>query len=352
MERYHFLDGLRGWGAIFVLLYHVFCDGLPVNKFSSEYLRLFVPFNGLIAVYVFFLVSGVALSIQYLSINKSRTLVKIAAGRYARLAIPIFAASLVVHLAMIAGMIEVPEERLPMFQHAVNFEATTAYLFQFTLIDVFFDYDGNRTYIGPLWTMSIELFGSFVVLATLAICGSLRWRIVLFSALAGVLLAYESMMALFVIGVVIAECFQRGWIDRVPLWVGVVCLALGCLAPFALSWRADAWNMISVSLLTLGCIRIGPIRQWLSSPLSRHLGKISFPLYLIHGPIMLVVGAPLMLRFGQGDVVAGVLIGTVTVVLSVAASYALVPANEIAVKVSRSMGNFAVSILYKKTVPA
>ncbi|WP_189638047.1 hypothetical protein [Rhizobium sp. R693] len=37
MERQHFLDGLRGWGALAVLLCHVFCDGFPTSDFAREY---------------------------------------------------------------------------------------------------------------------------------------------------------------------------------------------------------------------------------------------------------------------------------------------------------------------------
>jgi len=307
-----------------------------------------VPFNGLVAVFVFFLVSGFALSIQFLSTNDHRALVKIAAGRYARLAIPIFAACLVVHIAMLYGMIDEPSDRLGAFQNSLRFEPTTSYLLRFTLFDVFFDYDGSRTYVAPLWTMSIELMGSFVVLGVIAILGLSRWRASVLAGVAGILLIFESMIALFVIGAVVADCFQRGWLDRVPRWVGVACLAAGCLAPFLLQWRADAWNMVSVSLLTVGCIRLESIRAWLSNSLSRHLGKISFPLYLIHGPVMLIVGAPLMQRFYQGDVAVGLAICAATACLSIVAAYALVPANEVAIKVSRRMGNIAVALLFKK----
>lgn len=315
-------------------------------------LRLFIPFNAIIAVFVFFLISGFALSFQYLATNKTHTLIKIAAGRYARLAIPVFAACLFVHIALLAGTIAPPAERFSPFQGILTFEPTTGYLLRFSLFDVFFNYDGQRTYIGPLWTMSIELYGSFLVLGALAVFGPWRWRVAALAGLAGVLLLLQSMMALFVLGAVLAECFRREWIDLMPRWLGFVCLALGCLAPFFLRWSADAWNMLSVTLLTAGCLRFERIRQWLSNSLSSHLGRISFPLYLIHGPIMLMVGAPLMQRYWQGSVAAGLAIGLATVVASIMASYALVPANEISIKISRSIGKFAVDYLFKTRASA
>jgi peptidoglycan/LPS O-acetylase OafA/YrhL len=347
MRRLGFLDGLRGWGAMFVLLYHVFCDGMPVGAFAKQYLRLFIPFNAIIAVFVFFLVSGFALSFQYLVNNKTQTLIKIAAGRYTRLAIPVFAACLFVHIALLMRMVAPPAERFLPFQGILTFELTTSYLFRFSLFDVFFNYDGQRTYIGPLWTMSIELYGSFLILGALAVFGWCRWRVVALAVLAGALLLLQSMMALFVLGAVLALCFQRGWIDFLPRWLGFLFLALGCIAPFVLSWSADAWNMLSVTLLTAGCLRFERVRKWLSNPLSSHLGRISFPLYLIHGPIMLVVGAPLMQRYWQGSVAAGLAIGLATVAVSIVASYALVPVNEISIKISRRIGEFAAGFLFK-----
>ena len=104
--RIGFLDGLRGWGSVFVLLYHVFSDGLPIDKVTAARLMLLVPFNGLLAVLVFFIVSGFALSFRYLKDGRGDQLAKIAAGRYLRLAIPVFVACLLVHLAMLAGLVD------------------------------------------------------------------------------------------------------------------------------------------------------------------------------------------------------------------------------------------------------
>src|SRR6266508_664015 len=164
--RFGFLDGLRGWGAVFVLLFHVLCDGLPPYPPIAEMLSLFVPFNGRFAVYVFFIVSVFSLTIDYLIRGNPVSLAKMAVGRYLRLAVPVFFACLVVHLAMLAGLIAAPSERLPIFQQMIRFEPTAAHLFRFSLFDVFFNYRYADTYIGPLWTMSYELVGSFIVMAT------------------------------------------------------------------------------------------------------------------------------------------------------------------------------------------
>ena len=81
--RLRFLDGLRGWAAVVVLLHHVFIDGPPANGFMADrtpWAKVFV--NGTLAVCVFFVISGFSLSIRYLDRGDGGTLARIAAGRY------------------------------------------------------------------------------------------------------------------------------------------------------------------------------------------------------------------------------------------------------------------------------
>ena len=82
--RLRFLDGLRGWAAVVVLLHHVFIDGLPANGFMADrtlWAKVFFV-NGTLAVCVFFVISGFSLSIRYLDRGDGGTLARIAAGRY------------------------------------------------------------------------------------------------------------------------------------------------------------------------------------------------------------------------------------------------------------------------------
>jgi peptidoglycan/LPS O-acetylase OafA/YrhL len=91
--RLRFLDGLRGWAAVVVLLHHVFIDGLPANALMADrslWAKVFF-LNGTLAVSVFFVISGFSLSIRYLETGNGSALGRIAAGRYLRLALPIFA---------------------------------------------------------------------------------------------------------------------------------------------------------------------------------------------------------------------------------------------------------------------
>ncbi len=337
--RLSFLDGLRGWGAVFVLDYHVFCSGLAPYPPIADELRSFIPFSGLVAVLTFFLVSGFALSVKFLSKNDTSDLVRIAAGRYPRLVLPIFAICAVVHIAWMLGFVAPPMERLEAFRRALTVEPTLGHLLQFSFWDVFANYSPAKTYVGPLWTMQTELLGSFLVVGSLLLVG--RWlsmRMAIMGVVAAVLMRFDSPLALFALGVVFADAFQRGWLEGRPVWVGVVLILVGVAAPLVLQPRIDAVNMIEVSALFLGCVLVAPVARALSGKLSRHLGYISFPLYLVHGPVMMIVGAPLMVRYGAtlGDKIA---IDLLDVVASFAAAYAFAPINDRAIVISRWIGD-------------
>lgn len=330
-----------------MLLYHVFCDGLPVSSESASLLRLFVPFNGGIAVMTFFLVSGFALSTKFLSDGDYRSLVQIGAGRYFRLVIPIFVACFAVHLALVFKLIDPPGERLPAFQEILRFDPTLSHLFRFALFDVLFDFDFAETYFGPLWTMPVEFQGSLLVLVLVALPMPLRWRPALLAIAAGCFLAFDSMFALFLSGAAMADAFQRGWIDRIPSALAVTMIIAAVMMPFIFGSTSNLWSLKVIAIvLTVGCLAYAPARAWLSGPVSRYLGKISFPLYLMHAPVMLVIGMPLMLSYGHSTA-AKLAIDFLTVAVSFLAAHAIVPSNEYSIRLSRWVGDRVVGALFR-----
>jgi peptidoglycan/LPS O-acetylase OafA/YrhL len=339
MKRLDFLDGLRGWGAVVVLLYHVFSGGLPVNGTTGTILSHFVLFNGTFAVMVFFLVSGFSLSVRYLLDGDIEAWLRIFAGRYFRLVIPISAVCLVVHLAMVGGLIGAADDMPPPFGLFFRFDPTIAHLVRFALFDVFFDYRLADTYIGPLWTMSIELFGSVVTLLAVMVARPLPYRPVLLVGLSLVLLlAPMKMLALFPLGVALADCFNRGWMDTLPRSVSVALILAACVISGVLPFGVLSWGIAAVALI-VGCIAIPGIREFLSGSLSVELGRISFPLYLIHGAVRNIVGEPLMRSFGA-SIEGQLAVDLIVVVGSIGAAYALLPVNVFAISVSQRFGRW------------
>jgi peptidoglycan/LPS O-acetylase OafA/YrhL len=340
VQRLKFLDGLRGWGAVVVLLYHVFSEALPLDPAFGTGLQYFLPFNGLLAVYVFFVVSGFSLSVRYLADGDILPWLRIAAGRYFRLVIPIFAACLIVHVVMVSGLIAPPAERLGKFANFLTFDSTIGHLLKFSLFDVFFNFNLSEAYVGPLWTMSIELSGSFVVLLLVLVVRPLPCRSLFLFGLGCLILVLATtpaiaLLALFAIGAALADSFNRGWIDGIPKPAAIVLLLIAGLAPILLPYSLTAWSLCSALPLTLGCIAIPRIRDWLGGTVSAHLGKISFPLYLIHGPVLCFVGEPLMRHFGQGQgLLSKFLIELAVVAVSFASAYAFLPINEFAISIA------------------
>lgn len=103
--RYVFLDGLRGWASVAVMFYHLFIEVFPYSRPVARFLAHLLPFNGTVAVYSFFVISGFSLSISYIRKPDNLALARMGVSRYPRLAIPILAACTVVYLMMLVGAI-------------------------------------------------------------------------------------------------------------------------------------------------------------------------------------------------------------------------------------------------------
>jgi peptidoglycan/LPS O-acetylase OafA/YrhL len=339
-ERYLFLDGLRGWAAVVVLLYHLFVNALPMGP-SARWLAVLMPFNGLLAVAIFFIVSGFALSVRYLQTDDLTGVVRIAAGRYVRLAIPIFAACLLVHLCLIAGLLDLHANRLPPFRGSLEFSPTLGHLLKFSLFDVFFDYDKRESYIGPLWTMAPELYGSALTLAGIVVIR--RWRAPIFASMSIAFFCLPEpvwYIGFCMIGIAAADLYLRA---RLPAWLAAPLLIAG-LVPVLVQTFFIWWSAISTIMIFAGCVATPSARRLLESPLSIWLGWLSFPLYLVHGPVINVIGEPMMRAAGD-TLAAKIGVDVLTGALSlIAATVFAKLVNDPAIQVSRRIGRyFAVS---------
>jgi peptidoglycan/LPS O-acetylase OafA/YrhL len=201
--RLRFLDGLRGWAAVVVLLHHVFVDGLPANALMADralWAKVFF-LNGMLAVSVFFVISGFSLSIRYLETGKGGALGRVAAGRYLRLALPIFAICAITHALLVAGLIPPAAQRPAPLDQFLAFTPTMERLLGFSSWNVFVAYSGAESYDPPLWTMTYEFFGSFMVFAVIAALRPSRLRTVILAVLFVALATLQTYFALFVAGI-------------------------------------------------------------------------------------------------------------------------------------------------------
>lgn len=345
--RQKFLDGIRGWGAVFVLLYHVFCDGLPITPESARILTPLLPFNGTFAVYVFFLISGFSLSVAFFFKKNYMSLSKIALGRYFRLMIPIFVVCLIVQVVYSAGWIAPPEYRFGPFRESLLFEPSFTYLLKFSTFDVFFNYDGSLSYVGPLWTMSTELMGSFLVIFVISILPSLRMRPWALLCLGLIFVYFKSAYSLFFVGALFADRFHAGTFNAIPQWLALVCFVAGLVGVYCFRTKIDVRNILIVSMLMTGCISHNFIRDFVSNRLSQFFGFISFPLYLVHGPILLIIGSPVA-QFLVESVFGRICLNFLLIVISIAAAYAFSPVNETAIAISRRISSVVMEFMIKR----
>jgi peptidoglycan/LPS O-acetylase OafA/YrhL len=341
-KRFRFLDGLRGWAAFAVLIYHIFIDALPANAFMADRMlwsKVFV-LNGILAVCIFFAVSGFSLSIRYLSTGETRGLMQIAGGRYLRLAIPIFTICAITYLLMAVGIIgPAPQRPSPLDQY-LAFTPTVHGLFSFSLFKVFFAYSNADTYDPPLWTMSYEFFGSFMVFGILAVVRAWPPRTMVFAALFVVLTLLQSYFALFVGGILIADLYRLGRWPSAHRYGAALC-ACGMILSVSLAPWFNGVYIATAMLLVAGVAFCAPIRRLFENRLGDFLGWMSYPLYLVQAIVIYafsVHGLGAASALGLEGATGRWIVGAVTIPVAILAAIAFCPINDLAVKISRKCG--------------
>jgi len=302
--------------ALVVLLAHLFrawlldatqiqAQGMGLVEFLYAWTPLGWTADGRRAVHIFFVISGVVLAYPVLrSAKPFRLVAAMAVWRYPRLTVPILASCLITWgLLAGGGMANVAAAA----RHAHAGWWADLYAFPVDFLDML-SFSLQRTYVYTerswnvvLWTMQIELAGSFMIFALLAFVPR-RW---LRLAIAAALALYWSNDAGmdgyyvgFFVGYGLAELLAAA--ERSPEAaarleaarpLGGVCIVAAlalCQAQQAalLDGRAGSGAMLQhnviAALAVIGVLLLKPLREALSNPLSRFLGRISFGLYLTH----------------------------------------------------------------------
>jgi peptidoglycan/LPS O-acetylase OafA/YrhL len=292
--RVTYLDGVRGWAAVAVLLDHaaVLLLGYVVPVYQS---KPFAPFtDGVLAVHVFFVLSGFALSIGFVRTRDPRLVRALALRRYVRLTIPILAVCVIAYLLMRAGLIA-SRQASPILRSGdwlglhYGFQPSFPAMLKFALFDVYFDYSLETSYNSSLWTMSIELYGSLLVLALLALAGGLgRARIGIYLLVGAVLYATHPEQCAFILGMLLAEASEHPWVrafrHRPAALIPGLLLAgvsLACSLTQRRHYGPDTLPFYALGYVAAPvlCARIASLFQ---TRLSAFLGRISFSLYLVH----------------------------------------------------------------------
>ncbi len=308
------VDGMRGFGSVVVLLFHVFLTFSLLDK--SPFFVPNIVYNGNIAVKLFFVLSGFSLSIGFLSKRDQGIddgtllshLQRMAAARYFRLALPAFASSLVVLVLVKSGLNyyqHLPEElRNPWWSWAyTSRDPSFRDLMRFSFFDIFFPttfipfVEYKKFYFNTnLWTMSVEFPASYMVFIFLALFGAARMRLYMCLGSIAFFSVFDSMYGFFFAGIALADIYVRGWsADRWQRVLMIVFIVVLFCPEIKHTWSQTIYCSVFVFCGLYG----KPVRTLFSSRIFRYLGKVSFSLYLVHMPIVISLQSYLFLSLTE-----------------------------------------------------
>ncbi len=301
-SRSSVLDGLRGWASLSVVCYHVFWEtfGLIRPEFKNPATGFLL--DGALAVSIFFLLSGEALSAAFFAGKGKLAVIKLAIKRYPRLTIPVLATCLITFALsrtdmLFNGRAGMIVGRSDWIGSWVRFPFGLGYVLRYALISVYTTSDATTALNAFLWTMRLELVGSVIVFAILLTFGWFRLAWLILAALTVLLgwLTPTHNLACFTVGIGFAAARSHGMFDRIqrmpfmPLlcWtiISVIAFTDGFLQWAELAPEGIAPFFAAPLVLAIFCDRTAC--RFFSSKLSRMLGRVSFPLYLVQFPVLI-----------------------------------------------------------------
>lgn len=319
MAKINSAESLRGLACLAVVFSHIALTFYPqLHQFFDSDLPEFKwqlwiydsPFSffysGDGAVYVFFVLSGFVLTLSSLKSGmNAKRLSQAVIKRVPRLLIPALVSNLLVW-AVLHWTVDTSEVSTwfqsvvvdkPQLKEALEFGTYEPFIF------------GESKYNVVLWTMQIELFGSFLIYLMCflnSICW-LKWLFVELTLLVTSQLSVGLMLGLlcFVVGYGLA--FIHG---KLPDSVALLTLLLGLyLCGFHEDSNSYIWitdrlpdvmgldirdvgHVLGGALVTISVLLSARLDKLLNKRWLVYLGKISFSIYLVHFICMYVVGVP------------------------------------------------------------
>lgn len=312
------LEALRGMAALSVVLGHSWVTfNAPGGPSIPQLLHILV--NGSAAVVFFFVLSGYVLTKRFVETENYRSLANSILKRWFRLLGPVTMAFLLsaalfklslYRYAEVADYLNSPWLR--MFGYAIP----DSMAFQPSFHDAFvqgafyvFFYPGHQYYDSPVGTIYFESMGSFLIFGLAFFAVLFRkahfWLAIVFLVAAGILAnGYNPYYVAFVAGLGMTMVLDRkDWPAPLAVTSTGILIALYFLSFETLDGPYDwlhilgdsqnrntyVWIAASV-LLIVSVERNAPVRRLLSSRLGAFVGRLSFPIYLVHFLVLCSLG--------------------------------------------------------------
>ncbi|MHC2104096.1 acyltransferase family protein [Methylobacterium sp. CM6246] len=308
-KRLDHLDGLRGLAAVVVVVFHLMSAVVPWLVPDQQngaawiaYSPIAVLWNGTFAVSVFFVLSGFV--VTNATIQKSDPLWIDLIIRYLRLAVPATLSAFVGWALLSAlpnaatELYQITGSRWLQWTYQGEIPSLLAAAYN-GLIGIFVT--GGSYFNNVLWTMRPELIGSIICFLICFFNNNIIRLIAatIFGIVALVSSHFE--YECFVFGIYIREAWVS---DRLPSAFPIPVLLIGLIigsqsgdaaSIIGLGWLPSALKPsgkggllypIAATFVVYGCMRSASLVRFLSGSLGRFLGSVSFPLYLIHVPII------------------------------------------------------------------
>ena len=360
--RANYLDGLRGWAAVVVAIYHATTFFFDVHPSALGWQP--VVCDGVFAVFVFFALSGYVLSAEFFRTGQRRAVWGLALRRYPRLTIPVAASVALAMLLIVPQLmfnirvgeltggapIQTIYTDVPTLQEAA----------WFSLVGVYLSSSGAQ-FNPVLWTMYFEMAGSLALFAFLLIVGRNKvLRVAGHATFIGATWYLESPVLAVALGALLANLMQSPWVKLYRRQRGAA--ALGWTILVASIWlggsrtiHIDALTLSVASAGVLAAVLILPaLQRALSSPFSLVLGRYSFSLYLTHYLIMCSVAAFAFVwtvEHGVDSLLTRGAIVAISLVLYALAARLFKPIDDFAIRISRKVSAAVMGFAVRPVAP-
>jgi len=267
-----------------------------------------------LAVSVFFVLSGDALSLGFFHTGQLGAIDRLVVRRYFRLTVPILMSCLVTYLIMSTGLDYHVEAQQVLGNQSwlgrfLHFSPSLYECLKYSLINVYVAHTAGSSYSPFLWTMSIEMIGSMLVFLACYLWPRLkRGELACIYLIIG-LTMLGSFFALFFAGVLFSSWRQRGVFERLltsrthqyTALVAVAFCTLMYVFAGSLASSHEVLHRLTIPVLSMALVFCAysqrRLKTFFSNGLSRFLGVISFPVYLLQFQVLISLMSWLVVRY-------------------------------------------------------